>query len=477
MSLNQSTNWAGLQLAGLADAWSRGLIDSSMQIILQNHTEPTESTNIHYPPRVRSALRLGPTPTARNPIFYTWLSLVQRPSWALAGGVTAILLSTLCGPVSASSQHHERRKPRYGKVAVPLPKFDYVEPDYNLFQPGDIVYDRRFPVEPIQNDIVRRQDEVNVEDSSSKEGAPKTTSSKQLKFASTSTASPAAATSSSSTLPDVKSSSATSEAAAPSSIVTAPGSGSSSLPRPFDTGLGNNYTQPNCPAFINNFLRNTTFTSCVPFSLLLQNSMSFFSTTKSLPAITRTLTATCNVNEPACSALLAQFAVELRKPENCADDYRRQQPLVVSAYNALVAYEPLYKAGCERDEQGNYCFANAITNFTSPTDSYPYYLPLGIALPGGSQPTCSKCLKDTMAVFNQAANSKQQQQPLATTYLPAAQMVNVGCGPNFANLSVSSGKSAGQSSGAGRKLPSMSLSMSLAMTALVMMLSAAGLLV
>ncbi|KAL9583421.1 MAG: hypothetical protein Q9212_002707, partial [Teloschistes hypoglaucus] len=416
MSLNQSTNWAGLQPSSLADAWSRGLIDSSMQIILQNHSESTESTNIHYPPR-----------------------------------------------------HHDRRKPRYGKVAFPLHKFDYVEPDYNLFQPGDIVYDRRFPVEPIQNDIVRRQDGVNVEDSSSKEGAAKTTTSKQLKFSSTSTAKPAAATSSSSTLPDVKSSSATSGAAAPSSIITAPGSGSSSLPRPFDTGLGNNYTQPNCPAFINNFLRNTTFTSCVPFSLLLQNSMSFFSTTKSLPAITRTLTATCNVNEPACSALLAQFAVELRKPENCADDYRRQQPLVVSAYNALVAYEPLYKAGCERDEQGNYCFANAITNLTSPTDSYPYYLSLGIALPGGSQPTCSKCLKDTMAIFNQAANSKQQQQPLATTYLPAAQMVNVGCGPNFANLSVSSGKSAGQSSGAGRKLPSMSLSMAFVM----MMLSAA----
>ncbi|KAL9579814.1 MAG: hypothetical protein Q9203_006548 [Teloschistes exilis] len=374
--------------------------------------------------------------------------------------------------------HHERRKPRYGKVAFPLPKFDYVEPDYKLFQPGDIVYDRRFPVEPVQNYIVRRQDGVNVEDSSSKEGAAKTTSRK-LKFSSTSTASPAASTSSSSALPNVKSSSATSGAAAPSSIVTAPDSGSSSLPRPFDTGLGNNYTQPNCPAFINNFLRNTTFTSCVPFSLLLQNSMSFFSTTKSLPAITRTLTATCNVNEPACSALLAQFAVELRKPENCADDYRRQQPLVVSAYNALVAYEPLYKAGCERDEQGNYCFANAITNLTSPTDSYPYYLPLGIALPGGSQPTCSKCLKDTMAIFNEAANSKgQQPQPLTTTYLPAAQMVNVGCGPNFANLSVSSGKSAGQSSGAvARKLTSVSTSMSLAMTALVMTLSAAGLLV
>ncbi|KAL8692474.1 MAG: hypothetical protein Q9218_002510 [Villophora microphyllina] len=280
------------------------------------------------------------------------------------------------------ADHNGRRKPRYGKVAVPLPKFEYVEPDYDFFQPGDIVYDRRFPVEPVHNDIYRRQDGVNVDDTSSKGGAAKTTAHKQLKFSSTSTASPVAATSGSSSLPDAKPSSSAS-AAAPSSIVTAPDTGSSAaLPRPFDTGLGNNYTQPNCPVFINNFLRNDTFTACLPFSLLLQNSMSFFSTTKSLPAITKTLNATCNVVEQACSTLLTQFALQLRQTENCADDYRRQQPLVVSAYNALISYEPLYKAGCERDEKGNYCFANAITNQTSPTDSYPYYLPLGIEYDG-----------------------------------------------------------------------------------------------
>ncbi|KAL8917271.1 MAG: hypothetical protein Q9208_008047 [Pyrenodesmia sp. 3 TL-2023] len=194
-------------------------------------------------------------------------------------------------------------------------------------------------------------------------------------------------------------------------------------------------------------LSNDTFTSCLPLSLLLQNSMSFFSASKSFSAVTDTLDATCAVVDgSACTTLLSSFASELRQDSRCGLDYRRQQPLVISAYNGLVAYEPLYRAGCEKDEEGNYCFANAITNRTSPSDSYPYYLPLGIALPGGSQPTCSDCLKRTMGIFNQAANNEESQAPLAENYANAAQMINVGCGPAFANQTVRASKSAGQSS-------------------------------
>lgn len=42
------------------------------------------------------------------------------------------------------------------------------------------------------------------------------------------------------------------------------------LPKPFDGGFGTNYTQPSCPTFLKAFSTNTTFTSCLPFSLLLQ---------------------------------------------------------------------------------------------------------------------------------------------------------------------------------------------------------------
>jgi hypothetical protein len=45
-----------------------------------------------------------------------------------------------------------------------------------------------------------------------------------------------------------------------------------SLPRPFDSSIGNNFTEPSCPQFFNDFLSNDTFQECLPFSLLLQVS-------------------------------------------------------------------------------------------------------------------------------------------------------------------------------------------------------------
>jgi hypothetical protein len=49
---------------------------------------------------------------------------------------------------------------------------------------------------------------------------------------------------------------------------------SSSLPQPFDTSIGSNFTTGSgCPAFFSNFLNNALFQSCYPFSLLLQVSL------------------------------------------------------------------------------------------------------------------------------------------------------------------------------------------------------------
>lgn len=79
-------------------------------------------------------------------------------------------------------------------------------------------------------------------------------------------------------------------------------------------------------------------------------------------------------------------------------------------------------------------FANAITNTTSTSDAYPYYIPLGVALPGGSRPTCNQCLKQTMGIFATAASNATQ--PVSQTYGNAAQQINIGCGPDFVNDTV-----------------------------------------
>lgn len=66
--------------------------------------------------------------------------------------------------------------------------------------------------------------------------------------------------------------SATSSTTGSSTIETAAPATSASLPMPFDTSLGNNFTSPSCPTFFHTFLDNSTFNDCLPFSLLLQVS-------------------------------------------------------------------------------------------------------------------------------------------------------------------------------------------------------------
>ncbi|KAI9775267.1 MAG: hypothetical protein M1839_001319 [Geoglossum umbratile] len=237
----------------------------------------------------------------------------------------------------------------------------------------------------------------------------------------------------SSSITSAASLSSTSTSSSPTSIATDPGSsGGGTLPSPFDSGVGSNFTTTSCPNFLKSFLENPTFKSCLPFSLLLQNSQSFFQAEKSIVRVTQALDATCNVNVSECANTMSTLARNIKLPSNCGSDYNAQNPLVVQAYQGLLAYEPLYRAGCAAaPSTGSYCFANAITNTTNTADSYVYFLPLGITLPGGARPTCNSCLQSTMAIY--AAFAGNTTQPLSGTYVSAAQQINIGCGPNFVN--------------------------------------------
>lgn len=208
------------------------------------------------------------------------------------------------------------------------------------------------------------------------------------------------------------------------------------LPIPFDTSLGSNFTESSCPDYFTKFLADPTFTSCLPLSLLLQNSMSFFQAEKSKALLTETLDKSCSASLAVCSPLMSQFADELISSQYCQTDYRQQNPLVMQAYNGLTAYEPLYRATCLKSNvTGDYCFVDAMES-KSAADSYPYYTAIGLQLPTGSEPTCTSCLKDTMEIFSGYA--VQSGQPLSQTYLGCAVQVNQQCGPSFASTQLKS---------------------------------------
>lgn len=138
---------------------------------------------------------------------------------------------------------------------------------------------------------------------------------------------------------------------------------------------------------------------------------------------------------------MSSFELQLRSQSNCGEDYSRQNPIVRQASNSLLAYDVLHRASCLHaqpsqfnNQSSDYCYADAVNNITNPSDSYIYYLPLGIDLPPGTTPSCSSCLQSTMNVFqSQAGNASQ---PISITYPKAASTINAVCGGSFVNQSL-----------------------------------------
>ncbi|KAK4900280.1 hypothetical protein LTR27_002504 [Elasticomyces elasticus] len=142
---------------------------------------------------------------------------------------------------------------------------------------------------------------------------------------------------------------------------------------------------------------------------------------KSLVSLTQVLEATCAADFSTCSPLMASLARQIQQESNCGADLQMQNPTVLQAYDGLVAFQPLYQAGCLKDADGAYCLANAMTNTSAPTSSYIYYLALD-------------CLRNTMAIFATAATNSSV--PLNEDYTAAAQQVDASCGSEFAQASV-----------------------------------------
>jgi len=162
----------------------------------------------------------------------------------------------------------------------------------------------------------------------------------------------------------------------------------------------------------------------------MQTSKSFFDAEKNLQSIVTVLDATCKADLDFCTSYLKDEAKKMIADENCGDEYRQSQPNIMQAYLGMQSYNVMYKATCLPDpETGIYCFANAVTNQSTPANAYFYFLPMNMSLPESSNPACSQCLQDTMAIF-QAATANRKQA-IAMTYESAAKQVNSICGPDF----------------------------------------------
>ncbi|EPS43974.1 hypothetical protein H072_2090 [Dactylellina haptotyla CBS 200.50] len=207
------------------------------------------------------------------------------------------------------------------------------------------------------------------------------------------------------------------------------------FPRAFDTSIAlNNFTAPGCQPFFQNFLNNASFVNCLPLSFFIQSSKSWFDITKhGIVPVTQALTASCSVDAAACNNIMNDFGKQLLDASNCGADFKARNPVVVQAYASFISYPVVFAAGCQRSETG-FCYADAVTNITNAADTYIYLIPLGIPIPGGARLTCSTCLQKTMRIYSAAATNTSL--PISSTYGAAANLINLGCGPDFVNTTV-----------------------------------------
>ncbi|RPA86601.1 hypothetical protein BJ508DRAFT_301961 [Ascobolus immersus RN42] len=195
---------------------------------------------------------------------------------------------------------------------------------------------------------------------------------------------------------------------------------------PFDTALSTPFTAPPCRSFLTTLRTSPTYRACLPLSPLLLTSRAFLQAqTVGKSTIDPILDASCNVDFDKCKAYMDSLAREVREGD-CAVDFDERQSVVIQAYAAFVSYEVVYKIGCLKDLEDEYCYTSAIED--GGAESLLWHLPLGKGL-GGAKVGCSRCVEDVMGVLGGYAGNGSL--PLSGVWGEAVEGVNGECGSGF----------------------------------------------
>ncbi|KZT25787.1 hypothetical protein NEOLEDRAFT_1114189 [Neolentinus lepideus HHB14362 ss-1] len=199
------------------------------------------------------------------------------------------------------------------------------------------------------------------------------------------------------------------------------------FPQPFDQ-LEQNFSTQGCQAFFIDMLQAEDLRDCRAFSLLLQNSFAFSEAQSNITEMNAIIWGTCNTpaDEDTCVSTMASYLSQMRS--QCSKEISNDFSAVTQAVAGLEAYSLMRTVACETDPSTNtYCFIDAISN-TNPSDLFFYYLPLGIAVPTSSTPTCDACTQTLMGLYDQA---QKNVSALQQTYNDAALFARSTCGSNY----------------------------------------------
>jgi hypothetical protein len=120
--------------------------------------------------------------------------------------------------------------------------------------------------------------------------------------------------------------------------------------------------------------------------------------------------------------------------------------LYIFIITGLQAFPLMRNTGCLTDPSTNtYCFVDATYN-SNPADYYYYQLPLGIAVPNTTTPSCSSCTQSLLGMY---VSNVKNLSGLTDTYESAAKLAQEQCGTSYAVGQPSAGASVSSSSAVG----------------------------
>lgn len=208
--------------------------DQQLSVIMEEQCLIDVSRSSRPLSSIHTSSHHGSTPTRRHE-HSSWLCHCSIPTRHL---FLVIILTCFLSFSSASIYIEEEMVERSPEDVTELLGSTFAR----LARSGTILVDQRPPPEP-------KSWELDTADDLRRRNTENTSSSNSItKGSSTSTLAPTTTS---------------------SGLVVATTESASALPTPFDTGFNNNITT-NCQSFMTSMLANTTFKSCLPFSLLLQ---------------------------------------------------------------------------------------------------------------------------------------------------------------------------------------------------------------
>ncbi|EJF59743.1 hypothetical protein BD309DRAFT_876085 [Dichomitus squalens] len=220
------------------------------------------------------------------------------------------------------------------------------------------------------------------------------------------------------------------------------------FPQAFDSTFNTNFQTVACENFMTNMTQTPAFLKCRPFSLLASDSNAFITQSqRNISQLNVIIWGTCNTDLSAeqCAGNMQWFADNIQSA--CKQDIAANNALVTDAVAGLSAYSVMREAACQVNAQTDtYCYVEAAQS-THPADLYLYELPLGLALPNNTVPSCTTCVKNLMGTFDQDGANVTR---LKSTYGPAAATINNACGASFvAEINTTTGNGASALAGAG----------------------------